>query len=334
MCGADVWPCVAFPLLQGLIPACAGQTAGRVRVGSLNAGSSPRVRGRLAGHVGDAVRWGLIPACAGQTVRVFWCPLLAGAHPRVCGADYTRGLITAESKGSSPRVRGRRLHELVGVLHAGLIPACAGQTAAAGAWRCPHGAHPRVCGADCRSEAAGRAPAGLIPACAGQTRMSRSCRRSTRAHPRVCGADFQDHNRPWISAGSSPRVRGRLWTTRITRMCARAHPRVCGADRHGTQHRCRNDGSSPRVRGRLAPVGGEPSGPGLIPACAGQTGHVAVFGAAARAHPRVCGADVMCLPWLIRTMGSSPRVRGRPHASASCSGSRGLIPACAGQTHF
>ena len=52
----------------GLIPACAGQTAG-VRTENMNSmGSSPRVRGRLYLVVVVYPPAGLIPACAGQTL--------------------------------------------------------------------------------------------------------------------------------------------------------------------------------------------------------------------------------------------------------------------------
>ena len=114
-------------LLQGLIPAGAGQTAppspcARVRrahprgcgadLPACDAwiglpGSSPRVRGRPSPPARAPPRKGLIPAGAGQTPRVECRPGGVGAHPRGCGADSHLADAEAQGLGSSPRVRGR-----------------------------------------------------------------------------------------------------------------------------------------------------------------------------------------------------------------------------------
>ena len=114
----------------GLIPAGAGQTSRHSRrhhrrrahprgcgadsshrpLANPVGGSSPQVRGRLAG---PQDRWGgggLIPAGAGQTLP----PILPGC---------------VHSSGSSPRVRGRRGGRRGDRGGLGLIPAGAGQTA-------------------------------------------------------------------------------------------------------------------------------------------------------------------------------------------------------------
>ena len=72
------------------------------------AGSSPRVRGKLAGSVVPIQDTGLIPACAGKTcVRRL---VIGGpeAHPRVCGENLKA-----------------KVHDLAAEW---LIPACAGKT--------------------------------------------------------------------------------------------------------------------------------------------------------------------------------------------------------------
>ena len=51
-----------------------------------------------------------------------------------------------------------------------------------------------------------------------------------------------------------------------------------------------------------------------------------------RAHPRVCGADVLYGGGVRDDKGSSPRVRGRRSTRPSRVRSTRLIPACAGQT--
>ena len=110
----------------GIIPACAGSTyrpCRRVRytwdhprmcgehigltVMAQNApGSSPHVRGALAGDGRDDRVVGIIPACAGSTV--FRCIRVARVwdHPRMCGEHASLRLPPALSRGSSPHVRG------------------------------------------------------------------------------------------------------------------------------------------------------------------------------------------------------------------------------------
>ena len=233
-------------------------------------GSSPRVRGRLLPAGERRARFRLIPACAGQTSTA---PDLRGskrAHPRVCGADPTLRQMASMSTGSSPRVRGRQGFRWGDQCRAGLIPACAGQTARRRAFPGWCRAHPRVCGADKPGCKAGQSPSGssprvrgrrcrqlvladrggLIPACAGQTAKPPPHKRGLMTHPRVCGADGRDLPEGRSDRGSSPRVRGRR---------------------------------SSLIR--LSPAWG------LIPACAGQTGALVTGGAHAGAHPRVCGAD-------------------------------------------
>jgi len=86
------------------------------------------------------------------------------------------------------------------------------------------------------------------------------------------------------------------------------------------------------VRGRRHGNFGLRADTGLIPACAGQTEGVKAAGAAAGAHPRVCGADEDDNVGVVNSIGSSPRVRGRLMGSIGFPSWWGLIPACAGQT--
>ena len=70
-------------------------------------GSSPRVRGKPSQRRGSLQAVRLIPACAGKTVRgsVPWQTM--GAHPRVCGENFTLIQSLDIDVGSSPRVRGK-----------------------------------------------------------------------------------------------------------------------------------------------------------------------------------------------------------------------------------
>ncbi len=134
----------------GIIPACAGSTcwsrstSRTVRdhprmcgehygdsdfVNELE-GSSPHVRGArfIKSATQDAV--GIIPACAGSTVEQLFLTTVIGDHPRMCGEHTDLGKIVRVQWGSSPHVRGAPYRQAVFRHRAGIIPACAGSTAA------------------------------------------------------------------------------------------------------------------------------------------------------------------------------------------------------------
>ena len=141
--------CLRFWFLCGLIPACAGKTSiihamtpaasahprvcgenlPAARVEIRRAGSSPRVRGKLATPRRHGACYRLIPACAGKTGGRDVAAPEPPAHPRVCGENLIPSIRPEIIFGSSPRVRGK-----LALLSAGdnlnrLIPACAGKTA-------------------------------------------------------------------------------------------------------------------------------------------------------------------------------------------------------------
>ena len=335
-------------------------------------GSSPRVRGRQDENGDDFRAAGLIPAGAGQT-DVAGVSFRAGrAHPRGCGADPVPKSATGWTRGSSPRVRGRRRDRSTRLQLMRLIPAGAGQTSASGVARPVSGAHPRGCGADQMQDPDVQAdwgssprvrgrllPAGerrarfrLIPAGAGQTASSPCPGPESWAHPRGCGADPRLGPIRTRSPGSSPRVRGRhaaadgavfgaglipagAGQTRVQVGIFDldgAHPRGCGADPRRIFARLGGWGSSPRVRGRPARRVHAGYADGLIPAGAGQTGVHHPDECRNRAHPRGCGADAFSSKRTFWCSGSSPRVRGRLGVHPPERRPDGLIPAGAGQT--
>ena len=93
-----------------------------------------------------------------------------------------------------------------------------------------------------------------------------------------------------------------------------------------------NPGSSPHVRGARVGIASILSDCGIIPACAGSTCTVFVYGRSYWDHPRMCGEHApSCSPYP-KTAGSSPHVRGAPSASRCGFHVPGIIPACAGST--
>ena len=118
-----------FAVKLGLIPACAGKTfhgcwgegglAAHPRVCGENLefhtrvgdeqGSSPRVRGKHLSAWRRSYLNRLIPACAGKTARFARWVQVEPAHPRVCGENVSSSAFAPWYKGSSPRVRGKRI---------------------------------------------------------------------------------------------------------------------------------------------------------------------------------------------------------------------------------
>ena len=274
----------------GLIPACAGKTGGgRARCTASRAhprvcgentiprpasfayvGSSPRVRGKQPQPRPPSSSDRLIPACAGKTHGGGPMRVLSTAHPRVCGENMPTDAPSLWATGSSPRVRGKRLHRIAPAPGVRLIPARAGKTGArprapANSW-----AHPRACGENCR----------------------RTTRRPTRwgSSPRVRGKR-REHRRRRRLPGLIPARAGKTPVRGSGRPSREAHPRACGENPLPRVGYPVLSGSSPRVRGKRQQDRHRQAAPRLIPARAGKTRPRPGRSAAAAAHPRACGEN-------------------------------------------
>ena len=132
--------------------------------------------------------------------------------------------------------------------------------------------------------------------------------------------------------GSSPRVRGKQIKEKSRNFNEGLIPACAGKTFWPAMGLIVLCGSSPRVRGKLKdrlvffPVSG------LIPACAGKTSLNVWTRWNRRAHPRVCGENVLKIVDGNAYAGSSPRVRGKPTGGLEMNATLGLIPACAGKT--
>ena len=130
---------------------------------------------------------------------------------------------------------------------------------------------------------------------------------------------------PACAGNTLPRARATCRT--------RDHPRVCGEHETHPVTVAMTLGSSPRVRGTPVVVLSVSVRFGIIPACAGNTqGRIGV-NVAVRDHPRVCGEHETNTAKGRRFKGSSPRVRGTRARHDGGLPDRGIIPACAGNTH-
>ena len=275
-------------LPTGIIPACAGSTAGRAVRGlatrdhprvrgehsqsvsrtSRRRGSSPRARGAPTRPAATYGVTGIIPACAGSTRERRVRRRVRRDHPRVRGEHARCPLLLSSSAGSSPRARGApdRPDRVIDLL--GIIPACAGSTGVVVRTRTLPGDHPRVRGEHRLCSATGVRFAGSSP--------------RARGAPRPRGRQG-DHR------GIIPACAGSTHPCRPRRPARRDHPRVRGE--HGKGARVGPDpaGSSPRARGALTLTYPGDWEVGIIPACAGSTAAAFPDATGQRDHPRVRG---------------------------------------------
>ena len=149
-----------------------------------------------------------IPACAGNTPSLPPARATWPVHPRVCGEHVRPMQAPSNHSGSSPRVRGTPPPASSCGCWPRFIPACAGNTAAAGRCVRVRAVHPRVCGEHLSSFAGRDAAFRFIPACAGNTIARWSAPRKSAVHPRVCGEHRRADGIGADAHGSSPRVRG------------------------------------------------------------------------------------------------------------------------------
>ena len=192
------------------------------------AGSSPRMRGTPT-YISDRItRIRFIPAHAGNTRHQPRLPSLVPVHPRACGEHHNVLAQGRGAGGSSPRMRGTLLAQLIPNLVHRFIPAHAGNTGTSGSCRRATPVHPRACGEHQQQlqfhrDYRGSSPrmrgtrdrardrdAGnrFIPAHAGNTASRKATGATSAVHPRACGEHAERLGREPRGFGSSPRMRG------------------------------------------------------------------------------------------------------------------------------
>ncbi len=249
----------------------------------------------------------------------------------MCGEHRTGRPYFAIVQGSSPHVRGALLHLRVDARDRGIIPACAGSTHHESDGADDERDHPRMCGEHFQTKRArirlsGSSPhvrgaphlmaelrgqSGIIPACAGSTALISINSPVSRDHPRMCG-EHAWRFECFLTHGD--------------------HPRMCGEHQRGVRDPRTALGSSPHVRGARLERDENPSGSGIIPACAGSTDRVGAAGSLVGDHPRMCGEHITPNPFANAVLGSSPHVRGALIQGIVLHCPLGIIPACAGST--
>ena len=169
-----------------------------------------------------------IPALAGNSRAVMCHSISPSVHPRACGEQISGRYLQLRFSGSSPRLRGTDVDDLVGLPLSRFIPALAGNSSVDWPECFPSAVHPRACGeqllrhrgdfdeAGSSPRLRGTDPAGsepvrqhrFIPALAGNRQDSVSGSLADAVHPRACGEQQRCAAGQIELVGSSPRLRG------------------------------------------------------------------------------------------------------------------------------
>ena len=118
-----------LPILTRRVhPRVCGENRWMAETTEEEAGSSPRVRGKLFYRYQAERDMRFIPACAGKTPWRCRTHSPSPVHPRVCGENYEIVIGSETGVGSSPRVRGKHRGAVARIHLRRFIPACAGKT--------------------------------------------------------------------------------------------------------------------------------------------------------------------------------------------------------------
>ena len=313
------------------------------------------MRGTLLDIVGPLCFHRIIPAHAGNSLPSVPAFGSHADHPRACGELPVTLNADPENGGSSPRMRGTLILQLLYKCCYRIIPAHAGNSRIPSRWFTRTADHPRACGELLRP---GMAPGWLagssprmrgtplatreqgsrlriIPAHAGNS-SSRILRMSVSSdHPRACGELPYRVGERGEEIGSSPRMRGtrgehhpvlvldriipahagNSYPTLVFLSRRSDHPRACGELRYLAASASALAGSSPRMRGTPGPELPQDLVGRIIPAHAGNSLPVMALSPVLPDHPRACGELARRCGRSSGRNGSSPRMRGTPFRS-------------------
>ena len=228
----------------------------------------------------------------------------------MCGEKPDILPLSAWTRGSPPRMRGKENPETLRDGNSGITPAYAGKRFSNLYWWCRGWDHPRVCGekrqkflqmggqqgSPPRMRGKASSPSRWIlgtritPAYAGKSFNLYALTTAFWDHPRVCGEKLRCCMRWQIRRGSPPRMRGKdakvlimlplrgitpayagkRPCTRYSQKGTRDHPRVCGEKSTGHVKPFGRTGSPPRMRGKVKKPFTINALPRITPAYAGK----------------------------------------------------------------
>ena len=217
-----------------------------------------------------AVTAGSIPAGAGKTHFHDPGSPVPVVYPRGCGENRLFRDDRTNSRGLSPRVRGKPAPKTTAVATIGSIPAGAGKTSPTTSGAAPGAVYPRGCGENNNR----------IPARLGWAGLS----------PRVRGK----HHRPLrvqLQARSIPAGAGKTTTVSLPVWGGQVYPRGCGENFFSARICSMSAGLSPRVRGKRSNPTKCFCRIRSIPAGAGKTKAWAPWPTTRGVYPRGCGEN-------------------------------------------
>ena len=134
------------------------------------------------------------------------------------------------------------------------------------------------------------------------------------------------------SLGITPAHAGKTCSDRKRNVPSGDHPRACGENGACFSITTGIMGSPPRMRGKRGGSGEKGALGGITPAHAGKTRRPPPRSSAKRDHPRACGENCSLSSHQSDTMGSPPRMRGKPLDLVIVVCALGITPAHAGKT--
>jgi len=209
-------------------PRACGERAEELKGQLGDRGSSPRLRGTRKTHRRACPGLRFIPAPAGNALPIDSVADLLSVHPRACGERSAGRSTPGGYSGSSPRLRGTLMGNLVNTSPDRFIPAPAGNASPMPGAISVTAVHPRACGErgwiqSSTASSAGSSPRlrgtpeghdvspfaeRFIPAPAGNARAAPMRHHCRPVHPRACGERISFLQKRQSPHGSSPRLRG------------------------------------------------------------------------------------------------------------------------------
>ena len=173
-------------------------------------------------------RVGITPADAGKTRHAMLAANRRWDHPRGCGENGAIKDSGNRTKGSPPRMRGKRSVWPMNVPAEGITPADAGKTYTKRETKKVGWEHPRGCGENSARHCQQRVRKGSPPRMRGKPLSASTHHRVYMDHPRGCGENIYAERMTPAQAGSPPRMRGKLFERYILGNWVRITPADAG----------------------------------------------------------------------------------------------------------
>ena len=172
----------------------------------------------------------------------------------------------------------------------------------------------------------------ITPADAGKTCLPRRFRRIQQDHPRGCGENYATYQLTFNGNRITPADAGKTTVNNLRQRVNEDHPRGCGENKVDFALAFPQRGSPPRMRGKRTEFATGAVRDRITPADAGKTRCDAARSAVSEDHPRGCGENRYGVTRQSASIGSPPRMRGKPSLPTYPRSRRRITPADAGKT--